>query len=117
MNNNLIINFLSGRMAMAVSPFVLFAGLCGLSREASFWLSPSLSEYACAVSGFNRGTLWISQNYLCYNSSINDRSERLPFTKVRGLDSVAPFLFAIHASLPLNRCRASRWTADCSRRM
>lgn len=55
-------------------------------------------EYGCSVSGFNRGTLFITQNYLCYKSKVNDRQEcasipwflltsqeRIPFSKVQNV--------------------------------
>lgn len=45
-----------------------------------------IQKYACTVSGFNRGTLWVSQNFLCYSSKLNDRNERLPFAKIQNIE-------------------------------
>ena len=38
--------------------------------------------YDCSVSGLNRGTLYVSQNFICFSSKLNSRNIRIPFNKL-----------------------------------
>lgn len=42
----------------------------------------SHSAYDCSMGGFNRGTLYVSQNYVCFPGK---KGFRLPYTKVLGV--------------------------------
>eukprot|EP01126_Amoeba_proteus_P034923 TRINITY_DN3504_c0_g1_i16.p1 TRINITY_DN3504_c0_g1~~TRINITY_DN3504_c0_g1_i16.p1 ORF type:complete len:392 (-),score=71.26 TRINITY_DN3504_c0_g1_i16:541-1716(-) len=41
-----------------------------------------IQVYDCSMGGFNRGKLFVSQNFLCFSSTLTSRNVRLPYSRI-----------------------------------